>query len=81
MEEETAVKQGRIESFMDLVEDVKKEKDHEYISSQISKHFSQKLFDLVTEISQRKQIEEQVEVLSQDDDIEEEQEEEAEGEE
>lgn len=34
----------KIENYMDLVDDFKKEKDHDYIVQQITEYFSQKLF-------------------------------------
>ncbi len=34
----------KIESYMDMVDDVKKEKDHDYIANLISDYFSHKLF-------------------------------------
>lgn len=47
----------KIVSYMDTVDDVKKEKDHEYICKLISEYFSQKLFDKVNEIYMRKPME------------------------
>lgn len=41
----------KIQSFMDKVDDFKKEKDHVYISKVISDYFSQKLYSLVSEIA------------------------------
>ena len=39
-----------IQGFMDTVEDFKKEPDHEYICKLIDDHFSQKLFEKITNI-------------------------------
>lgn len=43
---------------MDTVDDVKKEKDHDYICKLISEHFSQKLFDKVNEFFMKKPLDE-----------------------
>lgn len=66
-------KHNKIESCMDLVDDVKKGKDHDYICRLISEHFSQKLFSLVSEIFLRKDKKEdqyEAEEDEDDDDIE-----------
>jgi hypothetical protein len=45
----------KVVSYMDAVEDFKKERDHSYIVKLISEFFSQKLFSLIHEIFVRKE--------------------------
>jgi len=40
---------------MDTVDDIKKERDHDYIASLITDYFSQKLFPLVNEFLTRRE--------------------------
>lgn len=56
---------------MDTVDDVKKEKDHEYICKTITDYFSQKLFEKITEVYMKKpleQINKDQEISSDDED-------------
>ena len=54
-DEEYKKEQMQLRSNMDIVDDVKKERDHDYISRLISDYFSQKLFTLIGEIFVRKE--------------------------
>ena len=58
MEQTEQQKQQKIESFMDTVDDVKKEVDHEFISNLITQHFSQRLFVCVSDFQTKKTDEE-----------------------
>jgi hypothetical protein len=45
----------KIESYMDLVDDIKKEKDHQYIVTLIAEYFSHKLFQTITDFAAKKE--------------------------
>ena len=68
MAEEGAPAEKKVESYMDAVDDIKKEADHEYVSKLIVQYFSQKLFNAVSDFMMKKSKEEiyQDEVLSDD---------------
>lgn len=48
----------KIESFMGAVDDVKKEPDHEFVSQLITEHYSQRLFQTVSDFINNKSLEE-----------------------
>jgi hypothetical protein len=48
----------KIESYMDAVDDIKREADHDYVSKLIVTHFSQKLFCAVSDFMMKKSKEE-----------------------
>jgi len=48
----------KIESYMDAVDDIKKEPDHDYVSKLIVTYFSQKLFNAVSDFMMKKSKEE-----------------------
>ena len=51
---EAEPKVDKITSYMDDVDDVKRERDHEQISELITKYFSHKLFNLVSDFQMKK---------------------------
>lgn len=48
----------KIESYMDAVDDIKREADHDFVSKLIVTHFSQKLFCAVSDFMMKKSKEE-----------------------
>jgi len=44
IEEDPFAPEKKVDSYMDLVDDIKKERDHDFIVSLITDHFSHKLF-------------------------------------
>eukprot|EP00347_Sterkiella_histriomuscorum_P016015 403354822 len=59
----------KIESYMDTVDDIKKERDHDYIVHVISEYFSQKLFPLVGELLAKKEDMNKDDQYEDDDDL------------
>lgn len=51
-------KEKMVENYMDAVDDIKKEEDHDYVSKLITQHFSHKIFDAVTDFIMKKSNEE-----------------------
>jgi hypothetical protein len=54
--------------MLELVDDVKKEPDHEYISKLITQHYSQKLFTEVSDFQMKKTRDDEEDVVSDPDD-------------
>lgn len=59
-------KKHKIESYMDAVEDIKKEADHDFISDLITKFMSPKIFDIVQDFLMKKSEEEQLDYSDND---------------
>ena len=57
-EGEEVLAEKKIESYMDAVDDIKKEPDHDYVSKLIITYFSQKLFCAVSDFMMKKSKEE-----------------------
>lgn len=70
VENEVPVAEGKITSYMDAVDDSKKERDHPYIVKMITEYFSKKLFSTVTEIYMRKDDAETVAEEEDDEELE-----------
>lgn len=62
-------KEKMVEDFMDAVDDIKKEEDHDFVSKLITQYFSHKIFDAVTDFIMKKSNEEiyQNDVVSDND--------------
>ena len=61
---------------MDTVEDYKKEPDHEFICKLIDEHFSQKMFEKLTNIQRQKTNQAEMAYLEESDDDDEDEEDE-----
>ena len=64
-----AQQEKAIANFMDAVDDIKKEDDHDFVSKLITQYFSHKIFDAVTDFIMKKSNEEiyQNDVVSDND--------------
>ena len=54
--EDPLAPEKKVESYMDLVDDVKKERDHDFIEGLISDYFSHKLFQAISDFAQKKEV-------------------------